>query len=457
MGSCIVCGTSVDGNVCDLHEGDTVFEFRGQTPEQLTQGRYYQGSVDAFAEFGVFINIGDEVTGFLRQSELDIRLENLDWQSGEEVYVKVSNIRDNGNVELGWSIRQAEEEFRGVLIDDPTVNHELLPSENEKDEDVDEITPLDSLINSSPESESVPSATAGLKNSPNHNCNGFGWRDTDKSPTTVPTAPRGSLSYDDIEKGELIGRGGYAAVYRGQATVDGERHDVALKHPPRPTGKTIDSNEIVEEGQTWQALDDHDHIVSVIDYGPIPGPWIAMEYMDGGHLGERADRMEDDQALWTALAITDAVFHAHRHSVIHRDLKPANVLFRSVENGWDVPKVADWGLSKRLLEDSKSRDGYTLKYASPEHFKEDEPTSQASDIYQLGAICYELFTGQPPFDGDPYVLMEKIKDEQPTPPSEIADVPAGLDDIVLQALAKDKDDRYEDAVYLRDDLQALVE
>ena len=132
MGSCIICGTSVDGHICDVHEEDAVFEFRGDSAEQLTPGRYYRGSVDGFAEFGVFIDIGDEVTGLLHQSELDSRLESLDWQPGETVYVRVTNVRDNGNVDLSWSIRQSDEEFRGVLIDDPDADHELLPEETKE-------------------------------------------------------------------------------------------------------------------------------------------------------------------------------------------------------------------------------------------------------------------------------------------------------------------------------------
>ncbi|WP_135661861.1 OB-fold nucleic acid binding domain-containing protein [Halorhabdus rudnickae] len=144
MGSCIICGTSVDGHICDVHEEDAVFEFRGDSPEQLTPGRYYRGSVDGFAEFGVFVDIGDEVTGLLHQSELDSRLESLDWQPGDTVYVRVTNVRDNGNVDLSWSIRQADEEFRGVLIDDPDEDHELLPEEtDESTETADESTSAD--------------------------------------------------------------------------------------------------------------------------------------------------------------------------------------------------------------------------------------------------------------------------------------------------------------------------
>jgi len=133
MGSCIICGTSVDGRICDIHEEDVVFEFRGSHPNQLTIDRFYRGSVDGFAEFGVFVNIGDRVTGLLHKSELDQRLESLDWDPGDAVFVQVQNVRDNGNVDLGWSIRQGENEFRGTLIDDPDADTELLAEDDESD------------------------------------------------------------------------------------------------------------------------------------------------------------------------------------------------------------------------------------------------------------------------------------------------------------------------------------
>ena len=119
MGSCIICGASTDGRICDLHEEDVVFEFRGDRPDQLTVDRFYRGTVDGYAEFGVFVDIGDSVTGLLHRSELDRRLENLDWEEGNTVFVQVTNVRDNGNVDLTWSIRQSEAEFRGTLVDDP--------------------------------------------------------------------------------------------------------------------------------------------------------------------------------------------------------------------------------------------------------------------------------------------------------------------------------------------------
>jgi len=163
MGSCIICGTSVEGHICDIHEEDAVFEFRGSTPDELTPGRYYRGTVDGFAEFGVFVDIGDSVTGLLHESELDSRLESLDWQPGDTVYVRVTNVRDNGNVDLSWSIRQADDEFRGVLIDDPDEDHELLPEET--DEPVEEeSTPEDSaesVGSGSTESKQAEATSAG--------------------------------------------------------------------------------------------------------------------------------------------------------------------------------------------------------------------------------------------------------------------------------------------------------
>jgi len=101
------------------HEEDVWFDFRGSSPDQLVSGRYYKGTVDGFADFGVFVDLSPGVTGLLHRSELDRRLESLDWEPGDTVFVQVKNVRDNGNVDLAWSIRQSGDEFRGARIHDP--------------------------------------------------------------------------------------------------------------------------------------------------------------------------------------------------------------------------------------------------------------------------------------------------------------------------------------------------
>ncbi|WP_312912388.1 DHH family phosphoesterase [Natronosalvus caseinilyticus] len=131
MGTCIICGKPVDDHVCEFHEEDVAFEFEGTSASELVTSRYYRGSVDGYADFGLFVDIGDHVTGLLHRSELDRRLESLDLEPGDPVYVQVLDVRDNGNIDLGWSIRQDDREFRGKVIQTPDGN--VLPDERADD------------------------------------------------------------------------------------------------------------------------------------------------------------------------------------------------------------------------------------------------------------------------------------------------------------------------------------
>ncbi|QGX96448.1 S1 RNA-binding domain-containing protein [Haloplanus rallus] len=120
------------------HEEDVWFDFRGSAPDQLVSERYYKGTVDGFADFGVFVDLSPGVTGLLHRSELDRRLESLDWEPGDTVFVQVKNVRDNGNVDLAWSKRQSGGEFRGARIHDPEGDADGDPiDESTADEDED--------------------------------------------------------------------------------------------------------------------------------------------------------------------------------------------------------------------------------------------------------------------------------------------------------------------------------
>lgn len=282
---------------------------------------------------------------------------------------------------------------------------------------------------------------------------------THQIPEEIPQTPTYSVDYDDLTDRELIGAGGNADVSKAIVSTPDGAVPLAIKEP-RLSGtlhsETVDR--LLDEAETWNKIDDHDHIVDVVDYGSTPMAWIAMEYMDGGHLGRLAGDIDISRALWTAIAVTKGVRHAHRHRVAHLDLKPQNVLFRTVQDAWDVPKVADWGLSKRLLDHSNSIEGLSPYYAAPEQFDEEYGSpDDITDIYQLGAVFYELFTGQPPFEGEPFQVIDKVKNKSPTPPTEIVDVPEELDNILLTALAKEKDDRYDNIIYLRDALQNVYQ
>jgi RecJ-like exonuclease len=147
MGSCIICGVDVDGGgrICDPHQEDVVFDFRGNSPDQLVPDRFYRGVVDGYAEFGVFVDLAPGVTGLLHRSELDRRLDSLDWEPGDEVFVQVKGVRDNGNIDLAWSIRQADREFRGVLVQDGDTEH--LPEADADDEETTDDATTDEEAN----------------------------------------------------------------------------------------------------------------------------------------------------------------------------------------------------------------------------------------------------------------------------------------------------------------------
>jgi tetratricopeptide (TPR) repeat protein len=270
------------------------------------------------------------------------------------------------------------------------------------------------------------------------------------------------LSYEDIETGEQIGSGGNADVYRATIDVDGTPRTIALKEP-RMQG-TVEKSVIekfVSEAETWAKLDDHEHIVSVLGYGSAPLPWIALEHMDEGDLADH-DELRFADRLEVAIRITDAVWYAHQHGIAHLDLKPANILFTSTgaDTGSGLtPKIADWGLARMLLDHSKSVEALSPRYSAPEQFDSEThgtPDNQ-TDLHQLGVIIYELLAGQHPFEGSPSQVMHSIMHETPEPPSTHAqEIPAELDEILLTALAKEKDDRQEAVIYLRDRLQSIA-
>jgi DNA helicase-4 len=280
--------------------------------------------------------------------------------------------------------------------------------------------------------------------------------DTGGIPPAIPGAPAVDVSYDALEKdSDPIGRGGNAVVYATRLlTEHGERH-LAIKEPDqRDTVRAETVERFLDEADTWAVLADHDHIVDIVGSGSQPLPWIAMEYMDGGDLHSRLGSLPFEQAVWTVLAITKAIRYAHNRGVRHYDLKPQNVLFRSSGGGyWDVPKVADWGLAERALRSETSSEGMTPAYAAPEQLFEayGEPDHR-TDIYQLGLLCYELFTGEHPYDGD----QTQVRSEPLSPPSEVApSAPEAMDTIVEHALAVDPADRYEDVLDFRRALESL--
>jgi len=283
------------------------------------------------------------------------------------------------------------------------------------------------------------------------------WREPQSAPNETPPEPIVDVSYNELTEGELIGRGSNADVTKATLSTDTGDVTLALKKP-RVSG-TLHKDVIermLSEAETWHKLDDHNNIVGITDYGSNPLPWIAMEYMDGGHLGHQINKMNTAQSIWTAISITEGVYYAHRRGVAHLDLKPENILFRTVDGAWDVPKVADWGLSKHLLDQSQTVEGISPQYAAPEQFDDNYgPVDDITDIYQLGAVFYEMFTGHPPFEGNQMEVMRCVLTDEPTPPSATTNIPKELDPVLMKSLSKEKKDRYDSVILLRNALQKV--
>ncbi|MFC7154287.1 OB-fold nucleic acid binding domain-containing protein [Halomarina halobia] len=227
MGTCIICGTSTDGRICESHEEDVVFEFRGNHPNQLTPGRFYRGEVDGYADFGVFVNLSDNVTGLLHRSELNRRLESLTWEVGDPVYVQVKNVRDNGNVDLGWSIRQADREFRGALVDDPSASPSTYLPDEAGEEDEEPSTPrvrtpeADSASRSEPE----PASDAGA--------------DVDAaSASDAGSQPDAATGTDETET-DVSSADAEPAVASADAAVVAERPRAAVAELDERVGDTV--------------------------------------------------------------------------------------------------------------------------------------------------------------------------------------------------------------------------
>jgi mono/diheme cytochrome c family protein len=205
----------------------------------------------------------------------------------------------------------------------------------------------------------------------------------------------------------------------------------------------------------------HPNIVHIYEVGDVEGrPYFSMEFVEGGSLARRlADGpLSPAQAAELLSTLADAVHYAHQRGVIHRDLKPSNVLLAD-----GVPKLADFGLAKRLDGATRhTQSGAILgtpAYMAPEQADgKAREVGPGADVYALGAILYETLTGRPPFVGESLLdTVLQVLNTEPLPPTRRrADVPRSLEAICLKCLAKQAEQRYASAAELSEDLRRFL-
>jgi len=259
---------------------------------------------------------------------------------------------------------------------------------------------------------------------------------------------------------QLLGKGGFCAVYKA---TDSNGKVVAMKVPLLAVGDdtwdpdTAFNKRFEREARIWSSLCDKKipGVVEVYDHGIKPHPWLAMELMEGGTLAERMNKLslDEKQALMKLLLQTLSV--VHRLGIVHRDIKPENVLFTTS----GVAKIADWGLAKALLttKTATAVPQMSIPYAAPEQLSQKTygGLDWQTDIYQFGAMFFEVLTGRHVFPGDDSVqTMYSIVKEVPEAPSLVSsDVPVYLDAIILKCLEKKKENRYRSLDVVLDRLE----
>jgi len=254
-----------------------------------------------------------------------------------------------------------------------------------------------------------------------------------------------------------LGAGGMANVYLAEDQELGRRVAIKILND-----RHANDEQFVErfrrEAKNAAALS-HPNIVSIYDRGEAEGTYyIAMEYLDGRTLKElivQRGPAPVTVSVEYARQVLSALRFAHRHGIVHRDIKPHNVL---VDAEGRV-KVTDFGIARAgasQMTEAGSIVG-TAQYLSPEQARGTD-VDQRSDLYSLGVVLYELITGALPFNGDtPVEIAMKHLSTVPELPSERRpDVPRDLDLIVMRALAKDPDDRYESAEEMDADLERFL-
>ncbi|MCX6417919.1 MAG: Stk1 family PASTA domain-containing Ser/Thr kinase [Actinobacteria bacterium] len=270
---------------------------------------------------------------------------------------------------------------------------------------------------------------------------------------------------DRYELAELLGQGGMAEVYRARDLRLGRNVAVKILRTDLARDPSFERR-FAREAQACAGMN-HPNVVAVFDTGAqVEGdttiPYIVMEYVDGTTLKDlllTGRRLLPQRALEITAGVLGALEYSHQQGIIHRDIKPANIMLTRTGE----VKVMDFGIA-RALDDAQATMTQastvmgTAQYLSPEQGR-GETADARSDVYATGCLLYELLTSRPPFVGDTTasVVYQHVR-ENPIPPSQIdPEVSASADAVVLKAMSKNPENRYQTAGEMRSDVLRAVD
>jgi len=278
---------------------------------------------------------------------------------------------------------------------------------------------------------------------------------------------------ENLEIKEYVDAGGMAIVYR--AWHKGLEKDVALKIlKPEHTHKHPElAEKFRKEGAITHSLQDNPHIVRVIDaktirakdlFGGMEHACLVMEWLEGRTLREEIESrgvLSQERIVKLFEQLCKGVAYAHNNNIIHLDLKPGNVMLVKKNETEEMVKILDFGLAKILTPDTLYLTSLILtpEYSAPEQL-EQHKVGVWSDIYSLGVILYQMFTGSVPFDGDSVIdIINKVVNDQPPLPSKsnpAITISPAVEAVILKALEKKPEHRYQTASEFAEALKKAI-
>lgn len=270
------------------------------------------------------------------------------------------------------------------------------------------------------------------------------------------------LLQNKYKLGHELGRGATARVYAAQDLM--LEREVALKQMHLASGLSKSESDVLkarflQEGKTLAQLS-HPHIPNVIEIGEWESsPAIVMELIHGSKLFAYIQAQPSISEVAMRLAeIADALHYAHGRGIVHRDIKPDNILISQQNSAF----LMDFGVARQAESVLQTSDGTmlgTIAYMAPEQLYNSSQADARCDIYSLGVVMYEVFTGQLPFDGEsPAAVILSIFNTAPTPPSQVmTGMYPRLEQLIINCLHKDPADRLQTAKEVAYSLRKIAE